>query len=171
MEANLDDERPVRTAVRRFGDRRLASALIVGALALVTSVGGGALGAWIAMERSTLELGPPEALFANVFVVIGAMLVVAFGGIVGFLAAVTTLPPLVVWLLGWPQPLKTALTIVAIEIIAVPVVVLAGAWIADGPIDDAIIPVGIILLGGVVPALARWAVTGESADAAAPRGN
>jgi hypothetical protein len=133
-------------------------------------VGGGALGAWIALERSNLDLGPPEALFANAIVLIGTMFVAAFGGIIGFLAAVTTLPPLIVWLLGWPRRLHTGLTIVAIEIIAVPLVVLAGAWLTDSSLADAILPVGIILLGGVVPGLARWAVTGVSVDQAGSPG-
>jgi hypothetical protein len=118
MEAKPADGPPsIRVLVRRMGNRRLASSMVVGALSLMASVGGGALGAWIALERSDLEFGPPESLFANAFVLAGALVVAAFGGLIGFFAAVTTLPSLVIWLLGWPRPLYTALTIVAIEIV------------------------------------------------------
>ena len=157
----------LRTYVRAVGGRRLASSIAVGIMSLVASIAGGAAGAWVALERSNFELGPPDSLFANAIVVIGATLVAALGGIIGFYAAVTTLPPLAVWLLGWPRPLPTALNIAAIEIVATPVIVLAVGWLMDGPVADALIPTSVLLLGGVGPGLARWLATARPPEPAA----
>lgn len=50
------------------------------------------LGVVIALGRTDLAVGPPDDLFGNTFVLIGALFVAALGAVVGFSFGATVLP-------------------------------------------------------------------------------
>lgn len=155
------DEQTLRRRLRLLGERRWASALVLGAASLLLTAGTTYLGVVIALERADLAAGPPDDLFGNTFVLIGALFVAALGAIVGFSFGVAVLPAALLKFLGWSRPIQTGLTIVALEIATVPVLVLLVFWLADEPFSTTALVACFGLIGGVVPALARLLATSE----------
>lgn len=140
-----------------MGERRVASSVVFGSVSLLLGVGGMLLGAWIGVTMADFSPAPePENLVANAILSLGAILVAAVGGIIGFLVGVVFLAPVLALVLGWSRVVATAACTAAIEIVAVPLVVLAATVVEDSVAAEFTIPFAIVVLGGLVPGAARW---------------
>lgn len=152
-------ERNARTRLRDLGERRVASSLVLGFASLALTYGTTAAGIKIALDRSGINVEGHDDPWIAGAVLFGAMVVALFGGILGFLGGVTVLPAAVVVLLGWSRPMVTALYILALEAVTIVVIVLLTLWLREEPASPAELVATFVLLGGVVPAVARWLAT------------
>lgn len=124
---------------------------------MVTSAGCALLGASLAAEVfGPPELGPADDLVGNAIRLLPALMVLAIGGLMGFVVGVTVLPPVLMWASGWSHVALTTLSIIGLEIMVVPLVI----WMANR-LDEtsAWAPIellAVVILGGAVPAAARW---------------
>lgn len=164
--SRVDGRRSVRQRIRDLGERRVASSVVFGSVSLLIGAGCMLLGAWIAVTAAdpASAVGPPEALFANAIVLLGALLVAALGGIVGFLSGVVGLTPVLLSVLGWRRMIVTAAITAAIEIVAITLVVVVAAWAEDSAATELTIPVALVVLGGLVPGAARWLATAQTSE-------
>lgn len=139
-------------------------------IAVAGGVGGWLLavfGGWIATRLvGPLDLGTePEDLFANAILVLGPLLAYGLGLAVGYVAGAIAGPVLIVAVLRWGTVARTALWLIAIEAITIPIAIgLIAVSVAFVDAADFGLVLAAVIVGALAPAAARMIATRPQAS-------
>lgn len=158
---DTNGDRSLRTRLRDLGDHRVASSLVLGFASLALTFGTTVAGIKIALDRSGIGFEERDDPWIAGAVLFGAMVVALFGGILGFLGGVTVLPAALVVILGWSRPMVTAVYTLALEAVTIFVIVLLALWLLEESASPGELVATFVVLGGVVPAVARFLATSD----------
>ena len=122
----------------------------------------GVVGGWLASQLvGPLDVGTePEDLFANAILVLGPLLAYGLGLAIGYVAGAIAGPVLMVAVLGWGTVGRTALWLIVIEALVIPVAI--GIITASVSLFDAAefgLVLSAVVVGALTPAAARMIAT------------
>ena len=134
-----------------------AAAVACGVAGLV----GGFGGAWAGMRLAIAFIEPvgtidPNNLFGNAILMIGPLLILGGGAMVGFVAGAAVTPLLLIGGLGWGRAARTFAFIALIDCVAIPLAVWLVVVADSSAVGSAALLVASVVVGGVVPGIARW---------------